>query len=140
MPIMWPRRSMMRNAVFLVPLGLVCLGGGVVAAVGACNLAETPPLAPVYPGSSLIREIRLFSTLASYDYSVAVSSDEIVEFYEQWGYCEEPPMNSNRIVCRGNNTSRGDYFAYIETRPRKSEIEARYTIEIRWTSCSDLDW
>jgi hypothetical protein len=99
-----------------VLLVLLCLGACAAVYIIRCNQQNTPPEAPIYPESSLMKQWsqRVGTSrylIVVYDYTSADPPEEIVAFYAEKGYCRGN-SEGNRITCQGEATPFGEYFVY----------------------------
>lgn len=135
----------MLKALVFTSLALLCFGACVAVEVTRCERLNTPPKAPVYPGSTLVNHVSSgigrSRPMVTYDYTSTSSPEKIVAFYEERGFCREPVFDPvgqrSRQLCQGDATPFGEYFVYIDLDSHAFEGITTYALEVRWHGCSD---
>jgi hypothetical protein len=136
---------MLKKALVLVFLALLCLGACVAVLVIDCKRLKVPPKAPVYPESTLVDYVESgigrSRPIVTYDYASTTPPEKIVAFYEERGFCREPVFDPvgqrSRQLCQGDATPFGEYFVYIDLTSYAIEGITAYAVEVRWHGCSD---
>ncbi len=123
-------------------LGLLCLAAWQALEI-YCQRLNTPPQAPIYPHSQLLRQ-KPFGVgtskwpMVTYYYISTDPPYSVLAFYQQKGYCRES-REYKRALCDGKAHPFGEYFVYIDLASYATQGTTSYALEVQWRGCTD-DW
>ena len=108
-----------------------------------CQELKSPPEVPVYPGSTLVKEVSSGTDVFpvhEYHYKSTASPEEIVEFYKSnKTQCHRTLGSEVKQVCTGSAKPFGSYEAVINFELNEAEPLTTYFITVRWTRCGNFD-
>ncbi len=118
----------------------LCIAIGAVGVVVDCERLKSPPQAPVYPGSTLSRQVLSGIgggwPIADYYFTSADTPEKIVAFYAEKGSCGEGERVSGSERCHGNAAPFGEYYVLLDLASYASQGMTSYTVEVLWSGCS----
>ncbi len=132
----------MRKRIAVLGLATaLLLGICTTAVVVHCQQLNTPPQAPVYPGSTLSRQwldgIGSRSSVAVYSYTSPDAPEKIVAFYTEKGWCGLGAQGSGGELCDGTAVPFGKYVVGIDLESYASRGVTSYHVDIYWQGCSN---
>lgn len=118
----------------LLFISSVVLNIKLIEIIYSCSISSQIPKAPTFQPSTQIDRFQIGDLPAeysfiSYTYQTSASSQEVVKFYQDSGYCPDP---LGRSICAGNSDPVGRFELFFENDGSEKVGVTHFTIEIRW--------